>query len=232
MHQKKCKVTISNKIKKLNLEINEICRNFGKEVNEITILAASKSQSIEKIEEAFNGGIRNFGENYLQEAEPKIDSLNKEVIWHFIGAIQTRKAKRIAEIFDWVHTVDSLKLAKKLNDSRPESQEPLKVCVQLNIDEEDSKAGIKVHELETFLSEVSGLKNLDVKGLMVIPKPRDSLEEQHSIFKEIKEIFDSLNQKGINMDTLSMGMSSDYGPAIKEGSTIVRIGTGIFGLRK
>ena len=232
MHQKKCKVTISNKIKKLNLEINEICRNFGKEVNEITILAASKSQSIEKIEEAFNGGIRNFGENYLQEAEPKIDSLNKEVIWHFIGAIQTRKAKRIAEIFDWVHTVDSLKLAKKLNDSRPESQEPLKVCVQLNIDEEDSKAGIKVHELETFLSEVSGLKNLDVKGLMVIPKPRNSLEEQHSIFKEIKEIFDSLNQKGINMDTLSMGMSSDYGPAIKEGSTIVRIGTGIFGLRK
>ena len=232
MHQKKCKVTISNKIKKLNLEINEICRNFGKEVNEITILAASKSQSIEKIEEAFNGGIRNFGENYLQEAEPKIDSLNKEVIWHFIGAIQTRKAKRIAEIFDWVHTVDSLKLAKKLNDSRPDSQEPLKVCVQLNIDEEDSKAGIKVHELETFLSEVSSLKNLDVKGLMVIPKPRNSLEEQHSIFKEIKEIFDSLNQKGINMDTLSMGMSSDYGPAIKEGSTIVRIGTGIFGLRK
>lgn len=232
MHQKKCKVTISNKIKKLNLEINEICRNFGKEVNEITILAASKSQSIEKIEEAFNGGIRNFGENYLQEAEPKIDSLNKEVIWHFIGAIQTRKAKRIAEIFDWVHTVDSLKLAKKLNDSRPESQEPLKVCVQLNIDEEDSKAGIKVHELETFLSEVSSLKNLDVKGLMVIPKPRNSLEEQHSIFKEIKEIFDSLNQKGINMDTLSMGMSSDYGPAIKEGSTIIRIGTGIFGLRK
>ena len=232
MRQKKCKVTISNKIKKLNLEINEICRNFGKEVNEITILAASKSQSIEKIEEAFNGGIRNFGENYLQEAEPKIDSLNKEVIWHFIGAIQTRKAKRIAEIFDWVHTVDSLKLAKKLNDSRPESQEPLKVCVQLNIDEEDSKAGIKVHELETFLSEVSSLKNLDVKGLMVIPKPRNSLEEQHSIFKEIKEIFDSLNQKGINMDTLSMGMSSDYGPAIKEGSTIVRIGTGIFGLRK
>lgn len=232
MHQKKCKVTISNKIKKLNLEINEICRNFGKEVNEITILAASKSQPIEKIEEAFNGGIRNFGENYLQEAEPKIDSLNKEVIWHFIGAIQTRKAKRIAEIFDWVHTVDSLKLAKKLNDSRPESQEPLKVCVQLNIDEEDSKAGIKVHELETFLSEVSSLKNLDVKGLMVIPKPRNSLEEQHSIFKEIKEIFDSLNQKGINMDTLSMGMSSDYGPAIKEGSTIVRIGTGIFGLRK
>ena len=232
MHQKKCKVTISNKIKKLNLEINEICRNFGKEVNEITILAASKSQSIERIEEAFNGGIRNFGENYLQEAEPKIDSLNKEVIWHFIGAIQTRKAKRIAEIFDWVHTVDSLKLAKKLNDSRPESQEPLKVCVQLNIDEEDSKAGIKVHELETFLSEVSSLKNLDVKGLMVIPKPRNSLEEQHSIFKEIKEIFDSLNQKGKNMDTLSMGMSSDYGPAIKEGSTIVRIGTGIFGLRK
>lgn len=232
MHQKKCKVTISNKIKKLNLEINEICRNFGKEVNEITILAASKSQPIEKIEEAFNGGIRNFGENYLQEAEPKIDSLNKEVIWHFIGAIQTRKAKRIAEIFDWVHTVDSLKLAKKLNDSRPESQESLKVCVQLNIDEEDSKAGIKVHELETFLSEVSSLKNLDVKGLMVIPKPRNSLEEQHSIFKEIKEIFDSLNQKGINMDTLSMGMSSDYGPAIKEGSTIVRIGTGIFGLRK
>ena len=223
---------ISKKIIEVNREIKQICKNLDKDVNEITILGASKSQSLEKIKEAFDGGIKNFGENYLQEAELKIKSLQEDITWHFIGSIQTRKSKKIAEIFDWVHAVDSLKVAKKLNDSRPKTKGPLKVCIQLNIDEEISKSGISSREIEVFLSECSDLKNIEVRGLMVIPKPRNSIQDQHEIFKKVKGIFDSLNQKNIKIDTLSMGMSSDYGPAIKEGSTMVMIGTGIFGLRK
>lgn len=223
---------ISEKIIEVNREIKEICKNLDRDVNEITILGASKSQSPENIKEAFNGGIKNFGENYLQEAEPKIKSLQEDITWHFIGSIQTRKAKKIAEIFDWVHAVDSLKVAKKLNDSRPETKGLLKVCIQLNIDDENSKSGINSLDIEGFLSECSNLKNIEVRGLMVIPKPRESSQDQHEVFKQVKGIFDSLNQKNIKIDTLSMGMSSDYGPAIKEGSTMVRIGTGIFGLRK
>ena len=223
---------ISKKIIEVNREIKEICKNLDRDVNEITILGASKSQSLENIKEAFNGGIKNFGENYLQEAELKIKSLQEDITWHFIGSIQTRKAKKIAEIFDWVHAVDSLKVAKKLNDSRPETKGLLKVCIQLNIDDENSKSGINSLDIEGFLSECSNLKNIEVRGLMVIPKPRESLQDQHEVFKQVKGIFDSLNQKNIKIDTLSMGMSSDYGPAIKEGSTMVRIGTGIFGLRK
>ena len=223
---------ISKKIIEVNREIKEICKNLDRDVNEITILGASKSQSLENIKEAFNGGIKNFGENYLQEAEPKIKSLQEDITWHFIGSIQTRKAKKIAEIFDWVHAVDSLKVAKKLNDSRPETKGLLKVCIQLNIDDENSKSGINSLDIEGFLSECSNLKNIEVRGLMVIPKPRESSQDQHEVFKQVKGIFDSLNQKNIKIDTLSMGMSSDYGPAIKEGSTMVRIGTGIFGLRK
>lgn len=223
---------ISEKIIEVNREIKEICKNLDRDVNEITILGASKSQSPENIKEAFNGGIKNFGENYLQEAELKIKSLQEDITWHFIGSIQTRKAKKIAEIFDWVHAVDSLKVAKKLNDSRPETKGLLKVCIQLNIDDENSKSGINSLDIEGFLSECSNLKNIEVRGLMVIPKPRESSQDQHEVFKQVKGIFDSLNQKNIKIDTLSMGMSSDYGPAIKEGSTMVRIGTGIFGLRK
>ena len=223
---------ISEKIIEVNREIKEICKNLDRDVNEITILGASKSQSPENIKEAFNGGIKNFGENYLQEAELKIKSLQEDITWHFIGSIQTRKAKKIAEIFDWVHAVDSLKVAKKLNDSRPETKGLLKVCIQLNIDDENSKSGINSLDIEGFLSECSNLKNIEVRGLMVIPKPRNSLQDQHEVFRKVKGIFDSLNQKNIKIDTLSMGMSSDYGPAIKEGSTMVRIGTGIFGLRK
>jgi pyridoxal phosphate enzyme (YggS family) len=177
-------VEISKKIIEVNREIKQICKNLDKDVNEITILGASKSQSLEKIKEAFDGGIKNFGENYLQEAELKIKSLQEDITWHFIGSIQTRKAKKIAEIFDWVHAVDSLKVAKKLNDSRPKTKGPLKVCIQLNIDEEISKSGISSREIEVFLSECSDLKNIEVRGLMVIPKPRNSIQDQHEIFKK------------------------------------------------
>lgn len=232
MLQKKCESVISKNILKVNSEINSICKKAGRDPSKITVLGASKSQSIEKIREAYISGINHFGENYLQEAESKIHSIGGDVTWHFIGSIQSRKAKKIAEIFDWAHAVDSVKIAKKLNDARPLYKNALKVCIQLNIDKEASKSGIELKDIENIFFEIRDFENLEIKGLMVIPRPRDSIQEQQNVFKEVKEIFDSLNQKGMNMDTLSMGMSSDYGIAIKEGSTMIRIGTGIFGQRK
>ena len=154
------------------------------------------------------------------------------MIWHFIGSIQSKKAKKIAEIFDWVHTVDSIKVAQKLNAARPISKGPLNVCLQLNIDNEKTKSGLNKIELEEFLDRTKNLENIKIRGLMVIPKPRKSLEEQKKIFRAVKEIYLSLNNKGSNFDSLSMGMTSDYAAAIQEGATMVRIGTGIFGPRK
>ena len=221
----------SENIQKIILDIKENCNLSKRSVEDVILIGASKSQTIEKIIVAYEEGIKNFGENYLQEAEEKISKLDQDIIWHFIGSIQSRKAKRIAEIFDWVHTIDSLKVADKLNSFRPRSKGALNACLQLNIDDEESKSGLKIENLEEIIQEVETLENLKIRGLMVIPKPRDSVEEQRKVFRKVKEIYDSLIRKGHNFDTLSMGMTSDYGVAIQEGATMIRIGTGIFGPR-
>ena len=176
--------------------------------------------------------MRHFGENYLQEAEEKIINLELNPTWHFIGAIQSRKAKKISQLFDWVHTVDSYKVAEKLNDSRPSSMNPLNICVQLNIDNEETKSGVSPDELESFIGELQYLDNLIVRGLMVIPMQRDDEYEQRKVFKKVKDIYYNLVNKGYDLDTLSMGMSSDFAAAIKEGATMIRVGTSIFGLRE
>ena len=221
----------SENIQKIILDIKENCNLSKRSVEDVTLIGASKSQTIEKIIVAYEEGIKNFGENYLQEAEEKISKLDQDIIWHFIGSIQSRKAKRIAEIFDWVHTVDSFKVAEKLNSSRPKSKGALNTCLQLNIDDEESKSGLKIENLEEIIQKIEALENLKLRGLMVIPKPRDSEEEQRKVFRKVKEIYDSLIRQGHNFDTLSMGMTSDYGVAIQEGATMIRIGTGIFGPR-
>lgn len=221
----------SENIQKIILDIKENCNLSKRSVEDITLIGASKSQTIEKIIVAYEEGIKNFGENYLQEAEEKISKLDQDIIWHFIGSIQSRKAKRIAEIFDWVHTIDSFKVAEKLNSSRPKSKGALNACLQLNIDDEESKSGLKIENLEEIIQKIEALENLKIRGLMVIPKPRDSEEEQRKVFRKVKEIYDSLIRQGHNFDTLSMGMTSDYGVAIQEGATMIRIGTGIFGPR-
>ena len=222
----------SENIQKIILDIKENCNLSKRSVEDVILIGASKSQTIEKIIAAYEEGIKNFGENYLQEAEEKISKLDQDIIWHFIGSIQSRKAKRIAEIFDWVHTVDSFKVAEKLNSSRPKSKGALNACLQLNIDDEESKSGLKIENLEEIIQKIEALENLKIRGLMVIPKPRDSEEEQRKVFRKVKEIYDSLIGQGHNFDTLSMGMTSDYGVAIQEGATMIRIGTGIFGPRK
>ena len=221
----------SENIQKIILDIKENCNLSKRSVEDVILIGASKSQDIEKIIVAYEEGIKNFGENYLQEAEEKISKLDQDIIWHFIGSIQSRKAKRIAEMFDWVHTIDSFKVAEKLNSSRPKSKGALNACLQLNIDDEESKSGLKIENLEEIIQKIKALENLKIRGLMVIPKPRDSEEEQRKVFRKVKEIYDSLIRQGHNFDTLSMGMTSDYGVAIQEGATMIRIGTGIFGPR-
>ena len=223
---------ISTNIQKINSEIKKNCELSGKDPEKLVLIGASKSQPVEKIQEAYEAGLKNFGENYLQEAESKIGKLSKTIIWHFIGSVQSRKAKKIAEIFDWVHTLDSLKVARKLNDARPKSKGALNVCIQVNIDLEETKSGIHEKDLEHFLEETLSLENIKVRGLMAIPKPRLTIEEQKEIFNKIEKRFSSLSKKVIGFDTLSMGMSTDYGAAIQEGATMIRIGTGIFGPRK
>ena len=223
---------ISSNLHKINLDIEENCKLSGRKTDEVILIGASKAQTIDSIREAYESGLTHFGENYLQEAEEKIENLSKDLVWHYIGSIQSRKAKRIAEIFDWVHTVDSVKVAMKLNNARPKSRGFLNVCLQINIDNEENKSGLDLKEIDSFIERTKSLENLKIRGLMVIPRPREALEDQKEIFGTVKNIFLALNEKGNNFDTLSMGMSSDYAAAIQEGATMVRVGTGIFGPRK
>ena len=207
------------------------CNESGRESSEVIAIGASKTQSIQSIRQAYEGGITNFGENYLQEAEEKISQLPSDITWHFIGAIQSKKSKKIARMFDWVHTIDRIEIAQLLNNARPEELGKLNVCVQVNLDKEKSKSGIDLEEVDDFLLEIQNLDNLTVRGLMVIPKPKDN-EKQRLSFKKIKNKFYELKKNYNGLDTLSMGMSADYQEAIAEGSTMIRIGTNLFGPRQ
>ena len=207
------------------------CNESGRESSEVIVIGASKTQSIQSIRQAYEGGITNFGENYLQEAEEKISQLPSDITWHFIGAIQSKKSKKIARMFDWVHTIDRVEIAQLLNSARPKELEKLNVCVQVNLDREESKSGINLEEVDNFLLEIESLDNLTLRGLMVIPKPKDN-ERQRLSFKKIKNKFNELKKNYNSLDTLSMGMSADYQEAIAEGSTMIRIGTNLFGPRQ
>lgn len=229
---KRCKVVISQNIDQINLDIVKNCELSGIDPKNVTLIGASKSQSVEKIQEAHLAGLNHFGENYLQEAEEKIQILDERITWHFIGSLQSRKAKRISEIFDWVHTVDNIKVARKLNDCRPELKGPLNVCIQLNIDSEKTKSGLYEESLENLIDQTLELKKIKIRGLMVIPKPRETEEEQIKVFRKVSLINATLIEKGFEFDTLSMGMTTDYAAAIQEGATMIRVGTGIFGKRK
>ena len=207
------------------------CNESGRESSEVIAIGASKTQSVQSIRQAYEGGITNFGENYLQDAEGKINQLPSDITWHFIGAIQSKKSKKIARMFDWVHTIDRVEIAQLLNSARPKELEKLNVCVQVNLDREESKSGINLEEVDNFLLEIESLDNLTVRGLMVIPKPKDN-ERQRLSFKKIKNKFNELKKNYNELDTLSMGMSADYQEAIAEGSTMIRIGTNLFGPRQ
>jgi len=206
----------------------------GRKNHSVKLIAVSKTKPVELIHQAYLAGQTLFGESYLQEALAKIDDLkNDKIEWHFIGPIQSNKTKPIAESFSWVHSVDRLKIAKRLNEQRPEILPKLNICLQVNISGEESKSGIKPEEVSDILSACLNLPRINVRGLMAIPAISSDVELQRKYFKEIRRLLEHSNQQfKINLDTLSMGMSSDLEAAILEGATHVRIGTAIFGKRE
>jgi pyridoxal phosphate enzyme (YggS family) len=198
----------------------------------ITLLAVSKAQPAEKLRAAYLAGQRAFGENYVQEAINKQETLKDlDIEWHFIGPIQSNKTQLIAQHFAWVHSVDRLKIAQRLNEARPANMPPLNVCIQINSSEEGSKSGVDIASQSMLAKAISAMPNLKLRGLMAIPAPTKELAKQRAQFKIVADAFKTLQQQGFALDTLSIGMSDDYVAAIHEGATIVRIGSALFGLR-
>ncbi|WGL99007.1 YggS family pyridoxal phosphate-dependent enzyme [Arsenophonus sp. aPb] len=213
--------------------IIQAANKYHRSPEDITLLAVSKTKSCDAIQEAIDAGQYQFGENYLQEGIEKIAyfSHKQDLIWHFIGALQSNKSRLIAENFDWCHTIDRLKIAQRLNNQRPANKTPLNVLIQINISDEISKSGIAPEELDKLAAEIVLLPNLKLRGLMAIPAPNNELSQQMSIFRSMENLFNQLKKQYPDIDTLSMGMSADLDIAIACGSTLVRIGTAIFGSR-
>lgn len=198
----------------------------------VQLLAVSKAQSAAAIREAYAVGQRKFGENYLQEALDKQVQLSDLTIqWHFIGPIQSNKTQAIAQHFDWVHSVDRLKIAQRLSDARSSNSQPLQICVQVNISNEASKSGVLPADLANTVADIAKLPNLQLRGLMAIPAPSQDPNVQRQQFKQVRQCYDNLLAEGFALDTLSIGMSDDYAVAIEQGATIVRIGSALFGAR-
>ena len=198
----------------------------------VRLLAVSKKQPLDKINAAVAAGQRDFGENFVQEGLQKISqTVASNLIWHFIGHLQSNKTRVVAENFDWVHTIDKLKTAERLSQQRPEELEPLNICLQINVDDDSGKSGMTVAEVPQLAAACFELPNLKLRGLMCLPALRSDFAAQRIPFARLKEMADALRADGIDTDTLSMGMSGDYRAAIHEGATIVRIGSAIFGAR-
>lgn len=207
-------------------------RMYGRQPGTVTLLAVSKSRTPQDILAAAAAGQRDFGENYVQEALPKITQLARpDLRWHFIGPVQSNKARIVAGHFQWLHSLDRIKLATRLNESRPDGLPPLNVCIQVNISGEDSKSGITPAGLPELAAAVSGLPRLKLRGLMALPEPVDEFEAQRRQFRTLRECLERLNRGGLALDTLSMGTTQDLEAAIAEGATVVRVGTGVFGPR-
>ena len=198
----------------------------------VKLLAVSKTRPASDLREAYAEGIRDFGENYLQDAVEKIEQLQDlDICWHFIGPLQSNKTRPVAEHFHWVHSVDRVKIARRLSEQRPENMPPLNVCIQVNISEELNKSGVSVEATEELVREISHLDNLRIRGLMAIPQAGLSEQEQRRTFGRLSDLLEQLKILTPELDTLSMGMSQDMNAAVAEGASIVRIGTAIFGAR-
>lgn len=223
----------------INHRLQQVCREislyeqeFGRPAGSVQLLAVSKTRPFTDVLTAWENGQRRFAENYLQEALEKIDQLKSLAIeWHFIGPIQSNKTRAIAENFDWVHTIDRLKIAQRLNEQRPPGKAPLQVLIQVNSSSEDSKSGCPFEQIDSLAKAISKLPNLHLRGLMTIPAASDQFEQQSQPFHKLQEALNRLKHSGYSLDTLSMGMSNDMRAAIAEGATLVRIGTAIFGQR-
>lgn len=221
---------IHNRIRQAAIAAN---RDF----NEISLIGASKQQSNDHINAFYKAGLSQFGENYLQEALVKKTELsNKNIDWHFIGKLQSNKCKDVAQHFDWVHALDRLKIAQRLASYRlagdNQTTPPLNILIQLNPDQENTKSGVSLNEAGTLCAQISELEGVTLRGFMLIPAPKTSTQAQRRPFAQARETLDIINQRyGTTLDTLSMGMSNDLESAILEGSTMIRIGTALFGAR-
>jgi pyridoxal phosphate enzyme (YggS family) len=209
----------------------EAARLAGRDPSTILLLAVSKTQPADVVQTAYDAGLRAFGENYIQEAVDKRPLLPADIEWHCIGPVQSNKSKLVAEHFDWCHTVDTLKLAERLNNQRPAALPPLNVCIQLHVGGEDNKSGIGADEVPAVAAAIAGMPRLRLRGLMTIPPASDDPAEQRRWFAEARAVYERLQAQQATVDTLSMGMSGDLEAAIVEGSTMVRVGSALFGPR-
>ncbi|WP_456445202.1 YggS family pyridoxal phosphate-dependent enzyme [Thiolapillus sp.] len=224
--------TLKERLSQLHSRISSTAQSCDRDPSDIMLLAVSKTRPVEDIREAVAAGQRAFGENYLQDALPKIHALQDLALeWHFIGRIQSNKTRDIAENFSWVHALDKFKHARRLNDQRPPDLPPLNACIQLNLTGEQSKGGIDAQELPGLLEKLLQLPHLRIRGLMTMPPANAGETLQHQVFGDLRKLLQKMNAQGHNLDTLSMGMSGDMQAAICEGATMVRIGTAIFGPR-
>ncbi|MEK6349884.1 MAG: YggS family pyridoxal phosphate-dependent enzyme [Burkholderia sp.] len=214
--------------------IDDAARSAGRTPGDVALLAVSKTFPADAVREAHAAGQRAFGENYVQESLDKIAALaalRDTLEWHFIGPLQSNKTRPVAEQFDWVHSVDRLKIAQRLAEQRPAHLPPLNVCVQVNVSGEASKSGVEPAEAAALAHAVAALPSLRLRGLMAIPEPAGDLDAQRAPHRQLRALFDALNADGLALDTLSMGMSADLEAAVLEGATLVRVGTAIFGAR-
>ena len=225
--------TLRQNIQQVQARINAAEKHSSRIEGIVQLLAVSKTRSANEIRNAFAEGLTNFGENYLQEALEKQQQLTDLAIcWHFIGPIQSNKTAAIAQHFDWVHSVDRIKIGRRLSEQRPAELEPLNICLQINISGEASKSGIAITDAAKLARQLIELPNIRLRGLMAIPSPTADNSKLENEFAQMKTLFEQLKAQGLNLDTLSMGMSNDLECAIAAGATIVRVGTALFGPRE
>lgn len=224
--------SIAQNLAQVHAQIQAACQAAGRPSGSVQLLAVSKTWGADAVRAAYAAGQIAFGENYIQEAVDKITALRDlPLVWHCIGPIQSNKTRLVAEHFDWVHSIDRLKIAQRLSEQRPEHLPPLQVCIQVNVDGGANKSGVSPQDLSALAQAVAALPRLQLRGLMTIPEPAETDAQMRAVHRQAKELFEQLRSQGLPLDTLSMGMSADLAAAIVEGSTMVRVGTAIFGQR-
>lgn len=223
---------IADNLSQVRTRLAQACSRAGRDTGSVTLLAVSKTFGADAVVQAHAAGQMAFGENYIQEAVDKIAALaHLPLEWHCIGPIQSNKTRLVAEHFDWVHTVDRLKIAQRLSEQRPAHRAPLQVCIQVNVDGGATKSGVAPAEALALAQAVAALPRLRLRGLMCIPEPAPDFVAACAVFARARALFDAINQAGVPLDTLSMGMSNDLEAAVASGSTMVRVGSAIFGAR-
>ena len=225
---------IADNLQQVRERIARACTQAERPVQSVTLLAVSKTFDADAVRAAFTAGQRRFGENYVLEGVEKIAALNdvrEQIEWHLIGPLQSNKTRVVAETFDWVHSVDRLKIAQRLSEQRPTNLPPLQLCLQVNISGEPSKSGLRPADVAALAHAVAALPRIALRGLMAIPEPADNIEAQRAPHHALRELLHSLRAEGLALDTLSIGMSADLEAAVLEGATMLRIGSAIFGGR-